>query len=288
VPGRRGTIQGHVFIDKTLAQNYSAGAPPIADVAILVDGHRVTQSGKDGYFVIRGVSYGVHRVEAEYHDPRAFYFTSSSPKSVETGATADFGISFAAGHIFGTVTDDTGAGLQATFTLEGNGIQREVSTDGDGNLEVEGLPDGVYQLQPMSSSLPPGYSLTKLQDLSVKVTDQQAGHFHFSVQAQRSIAGKVQIYDSTTGRNSPVAGAEVSIAPGQRTAHTDSEGRYIFRQLPAGPVTVTVEYANKPYSRATQLATVPDIQSNVDVVIPIASPKPVQNTVSGSENHQNR
>jgi hypothetical protein len=140
----------------------------------------------------------------------------------------------------------------------------------------------------MSSSLPPGYSLTKLQDLSVKVTDQQAGHFHFSVQAQRSIAGKVQIYDSTTGRNSPVAGAEVSIAPGQRTAHTDSEGRYIFRQLPAGPVTVTVEYANKPYSRATQLATVPDIQSNVDVVIPIASPKPVQNTVSGSENHQNR
>jgi hypothetical protein len=119
-PGRRGTIQGHVFMDKELAQNYSPGVAPLASVTISLDGHRTTQTASDGTFVFHAVPYGLHRVEADYHDPRAFYFTSSSPKSVEAGGTADFGISFATGHIFGTSTDDTGTGLQANFTLQGN------------------------------------------------------------------------------------------------------------------------------------------------------------------------
>ena len=273
IPGRRGTIQGHVFIDKALIQNYSPDNPPLADVAIFLDGHRITQTAKDGYFILHGVPFGTHRVEAAYHDSRAFYFTSSSPKTVTTGSTADFGVSFASGHIFGKLADDTGAGLPATFMLEGNGVRREVSTDGEGNLEVEGLPDGVYRLSPMISSLPPGYNLSQLEDQSIAVTAQQSGHFHLMVQAQRSIAGRVQLYDSSTGQNSPVAGIEVLIDPSQRTARTDSQGRYVFRQMPAGAFTVTVRYGDRSYSRTIQLSSIPDTERDVDLIIPIVSAK---------------
>lgn len=278
VPGRRGSIEGHVFVDNTFSQQYSRSDPPLADVLIYLDGRRSTHTDKDGYFVFHGVPFGTHRVEADYKDSRPFYYTTSSPKSVSTGGTADFGISFAQGHIFGKVTTDAGFGLQATLIVEGKGFQRQIETNSDGSAEVEGLPDGVYTVRAMTSTLPPGYSLSDLEDQSVKVTANQSGHFLFTIAAQRSISGTVHAFQTANGQSFPISGAAITIPGLKRKSHTDAQGRFLFRHLPAGDITISFEYQGKQYTRDVSLASAPDIQAGVDITVNVttaaAAPQP--------------
>jgi hypothetical protein len=251
VPGRRGSISGHVFVDNTYMQAYRTGDTPIPGVLIYLDGRRTTHTDSRGYYVFRGVPYGVHSVQADYRDSRAFYLTSGSPKSVPMGATADFGISFAKGRIFGSFTD------------------------GDGHVEIEGLPYGTYTVIPDPSSLPPGYSLSDLTDQTIVLTAKQAAHFTFRIKAQRSISGHVQLFDPSTGKAQPLADAIVSLGSGQLVAHTDSEGRYLFRQLPAGSYKVSVVHDGKIWSRPVELDPTPDTATDVDIMITQPSSSPV-------------
>lgn len=273
VPGRRAAIDGHVFVDNAFAQAYHPGAPPLAGVLVYLDGRRSTHTDKNGFYEFRGVPWGIHSVEVDYHDSRSFYFTSSSPRPVPAGGTADFGISFAKGRIFGKFTSDAGDGLQVSVTAEGRGLVRQANSNGDGSLEIDGLPDGSYTIHPDASSLPPGYTLSGLADQTVTVTTGKAGSFQYVVPAQRSIGGAVQVYDPTTGRTEPLAGAEVSV--GSASMESDSAGRYLFRRLAAGTYSVTVMHGGKSWTRTVQLAATPDIESGVDITITQPSPRPV-------------
>jgi hypothetical protein len=265
VPGRRGSIDGHVFVDNIYTQTFTRGAAPLEGVLIYLDGRRTARTDRSGYFVFHGVPWGTHSVQVDYHDSRTFYYTSSSPKEVPAGGTADFGISFAKGRIFGRFVSDAGNGLAVTLDVEGRGIDRQVNTDGDGYVEIDGLPDGTFTIHPDDSSLPPGYSLADLNDQTVTVTAVNAGSFKFVVQAQRSIAGTVELYDPATGHVQPLAGANVSL--GSVSMQSDSAGRYLFRHLPAGSYTVTVTYGGKTWTRAVQLGAQPDIESGVDIMV---------------------
>jgi hypothetical protein len=272
VPGRRGSIEGHVFIDADFRQIFKPGDASLGNVLVFLDGRRSVRTDKNGYFIFKGVPWGVHRVEADYRDPRPFYMTSGSPKTVSTGGSADFGVSFAKGRIFGKFTNDAGTGMQVELVIDGAGLHRQESTNGDGLLEIGGLPDGSYTIHPMTSSLPPGYSVADLADQTIQVSAQQAGRFQFSVTAQRSISGHVRLFDAATGKSAPLDDAEVSLAPAQHTTHSDHAGRYLFRQLAAGAYTVTVNYQGRPYSRAVQLAPEPDIETDIDIVITRSAP----------------
>jgi Carboxypeptidase regulatory-like domain len=272
VPGRRGSIDGHVFVDNSYLQAYTRGAAPLEGVLIYLDGRRTAHTDKNGYFAFHGVPWGAHTVQVDFHDSRAFYYTSSSPKEVPAGGTADFGISFAKGRIFGRFLSDAGDGLAVTLDVEGRGINRQVNTDGDGYVEIDGLPNGTFTIHPDDSSLPAGYSLADLNDQTVPVTAVKAGNFKFVVQAQRSIAGTVELFDQTTAHMQPLAGADVSI--GSASVKSDSAGRYLFRHLPAGPYTVTVTYNGKTWTRIVQLGTSPDIESGVDIMVTQALPPP--------------
>lgn len=279
VPGRRGTISGHVFVDKTYAQVYQKGDTPIPGVLIYLDGRRSTHTDSNGYYAFRGVPFGMHSVEADYRGDRSYFFTSSSPRSVAIGATADFGISFAKGRIFGSFVNDAGDGLQVQLSLTGPGIQRDIQTDGDGQVEVQGLPDGTYTLHPIDTSLPPGYSLGELADQTVRVTAAQAGHFTFRIHAQRSISGRILLLDPRTGKRLPLAGLSVSLGPDGPAMRTDSDGRYLFRHLAAGSWQVTVAHDGNVWRRSVPLNSGPDIETGVDITIvdaarPVATPQP--------------
>lgn len=267
LPGRRGTISGHVFIDKNYARIYKAGDPPLSGVLVYLDGRRTTHTDSNGYFAFHGIPWGTHTVEVQYHDSRSFFFTSGSPKAVPANGTADFGISFAKGRIFGKFTDDAGDGLQVNLQIQGPGVQRQVTTDGFGTVEVDGLPNGTYSIHPDPSSLPPGYSLADLSDATVAVTADNAGHFHLQIPAQRSLSGRVALFDPTTGKTTPLSGVTVTLGSGRFSMQTDSDGRYLFRHLPAGSCTLSVVHEGKIWTRSAILTAAPDIVSGVDITI---------------------
>lgn len=273
LPGRRGSISGHVFLDNDYAQVYHQGDPPLAGVLIYLDGRRTTHTDSNGYFAFHGVPWGTHSVEAEYHSSRPFFYTSGSPKSVPANGTADFGISFAKGRIFGKFTDDAGNGLQVTLQVQGPGLDRQVTTDGFGSIEIDGLPNGTYTIHPDPSSLPPGYSLAELADQTVTVTADTAGHFHLQVPAQRSLSGRVTLFDPTTGKTTPLSDLTVTLAPGNRSMQTDADGRFLFRHLGAGSWTVSVIRDGKLWTRSATLSAGPDIQTGVDLTVTHASPQ---------------
>ncbi len=274
LPGRRGSISGHVFVDNNYTLVYRKGDPPLPDVLVYLDGRRTTHTDSSGYFDFHGVPWGTHSVEVAYRDSRAFFYTSGSPKAVPANGTADFGISFAKGRIFGKFTDDAGVGLQVTLDIQGPGIQREVTTDSFGSIEIDGLPNGTYTIHPDPSTLPPGYSLSDLSDQTVVVTTQNAGKFHLTVPAQRSLSGSVALFDPTTGKTTPLSDITVTLGPGDYSMQTDGDGRYLFRHLPAGSCTVSVVHDGKVWTRSVTLGTGPDIQSGVDITVTEASPEP--------------
>lgn len=268
-PGRRGTIEGHVFVDSQYRQAFAQNEQPLAGVLVRLDKHRSTRTDKSGYYSFRGVPFGSHAVEADYHDPRPFFFTSGSPKEIAMGETADFGISFARGHLFGEVVNDAQAGLPVTLTVTGAGITRELETESDGQFSLEGLPDGDYTVHLADVSLPAGYFVGALQDSVVHVAAEHAGEVKIVVPAQRSIAGKVELYDPVAGRTIPLNQAKVTIAPGGQVSTTDAMGRYLFRHLPPGTWTIACDYEGRHFSRTVSLAPSPDIESGINFTIPL-------------------
>lgn len=268
-PGHRGTIEGHVFVDSQYRQAFASTDPTIAGVVVRLDKHRSTRTDKDGYYCFRGVSFGSHAVEVEYHDRRSFFFTSSSPKEVEIGETADFGISFARGRLFGQVLNDAQAGLPVTLTVSGEGITRELETTGDGEFRLEGLPNGDYRVHLVDVTLPAGYFVGALEDSLVHVSAEHAGQVKIVVPAQRSIAGKVELYDPVAGHTIPLNHARVTISHDGQVSTTDAMGRYLFRHLPPGTWTLACEYHGRQYSRTVSLAPSPDIETNINFTIPL-------------------
>jgi hypothetical protein len=268
-PGRHGTIEGHVFIDSQYRQAFAPTDQPLAGVLVRLDKHRSTRTDKNGYYSFRGVPFGTHAVEAEYRDSRPFFFTSGSPKEIAIGETADFGISFARGHLFGEVVNDAQAGLPVTLTVTGAGITRELETESDGQFSLAGLPDGDYTVHLADVSLPAGYFVGALEDSIVHVSAEHAGEVKIVVPAQRSIAGKVELYDPVAGRTIPLNQARVTIAPGGQVSTTDAMGRYLFRHLPPGTWKIVCDYEGQHFSRTVSLAPNPDIETGINFTIPL-------------------
>ncbi|ACO33614.1 MAG TPA: hypothetical protein DGA22_05685 [Acidobacterium sp.] len=273
LPVRHGVIQGYVFEDAAYEQSFSTGDQPLEGVLVYLDGHRSTHTNAAGHYMFRGVPYGMHRVEVDYRNKQVFFYTSSNPRSVMTGGTADFGVDIAQGRIFGKVINDAGQGLEVTLRITGAHISRQIDTAGDGTFTVDGLPDGVYTIHPEASTFPPGYPLSSLQDQKVHVTARNPGHVVFRLPAERSASGQVEFFDGSTGKKAPLAGAEVSIPGLHRTVHTDSQGRFLFRSLPAGNQSVIVRYDGKLFKQRVLLESGPDIESGLSFLIPHTFPK---------------
>lgn len=267
LPSRHGTIQGYVFEDASNKQSYAPGDRPLSGTLVYLDGHRSTHTDAKGHYQFRGVPYGMHRVESDFRGKRTFFYTSSNPKSVVTGDTADFGINFARGRIFGTVVNDAGQGLQISLKVVGNNISREVVTQGNGSFELDGLLDGAYTIQPVAETVPPGYDLSNLHDQGIAITAAHPGHVSFVIPAQRSASGQVLIVDPGKNQRTPVAGVAVFIDSLHRTVHTDSHGRFLFRNLSAGTRIIAVRYNGKLFQQTITLDSGPDI-ANVTIEIP--------------------
>jgi uncharacterized protein (DUF2141 family) len=271
LPGRHGMIEGHIFRDDDSVGLYNAQMPAMGGVEVRLDEDRVTHTDSGGYYAFHHVPFGVHRVEAKLQSDEPFFFTTDSPATVDMNATADFGINFAKGQIFGFLLNDARTGINGiTVELKGEKFTHRVQTGVNGKFSFTGLVPGNYSVATLADSYPPGYALQDLAAQTVEVESGKPASTEFKVKALRSITGRVLVYDKTTLQTVPLAGIvvrlkEVSLETKTGEVKTGATGAYIFRNLAAGTYTVAIESDGKEISRTVMVPASPASIRDVDL-----------------------
>ena len=162
----------------------------------------------------------------------------------------DFGINFSKGQLFGFLLNDAGTGIGGiTVELQGAGITRTTQTGMDGKFSFLGLGPGTYSVGVQATSFPTGYSLQDLPTRELTVQPGSPARTEIKVKALRAISGKVTAYDKTELKPVPLAGITVRLKELSLEVKTGANGAYIFRNLPAGRYTVSIQYGGKEVSR---------------------------------------
>ncbi|HEX5434940.1 MAG TPA: carboxypeptidase regulatory-like domain-containing protein, partial [Candidatus Angelobacter sp.] len=271
LPGRHGLIEGHVFRDDESSGLFGPGHEALAGVKILLDGERVTHSDAHGYYCFPHVLYGTHRVEAKFESSDPFFYTTDSPATTDINSTVNFGINFAKGQIFGFLVNDAGAGIiGVSVQLKGEKFTRRVETGGSGKFAFPGLPAGTYTISTLPESYPAGYSLLGIEPQQVTIGAGKPAELQFKVNALRSIAGKVLVYDKTLLKPVPVAGARVHVQGTSLEMTTAANGAYLFRNLPAGAIVLKAEYQGQTATRTVTLPSDPANLGDIDLNVPMS------------------
>ena len=266
IPRRRGFIGGVVFADDGATGEYRAGSPPLADVEVILDHARRTRTGRDGHYRFTGVSYGSHSLEAVFHSPKPFFFTTASSVQSEVDKEVNFGVGLSLARLFGSVRSDSGSGiLGVEIHISHQARQIRAHTGSDGEFRLEGLSSGDYEIKINANSVPPGYSVAELKPALAVVEPSTPARVAFILKAVRNIAGRVLIYDRVSGREIPVANTVVLLRELSREATTDADGAYLFRDLPAGSYSLKVSYQGSDTTKAVTLPDSPAFLKNIDI-----------------------
>src|SRR5260370_42715936 len=85
-----------------------------------------------------------------------------------------------------------------------------------------------------------GDGLEEFGTIGVTVGEGEFKKISFTLPAIRALTGLVQGYDPAKGEYVRVAGATIEIFELDRRTTTDSEGRYLFRNMPPGVFTIRI------------------------------------------------
>lgn len=262
---QRGVITGMVFQDKLAAGLPGAASRPLAGVRVILDGTRRTRTDSHGRYQFSRVPFGSHKVEVLFKSVRPFFYTT--PSQVETGinSSVDFGITFAAGRLFGIVRNDAGAGVPNVGVIVASRQNRyHATTDDQGKFSIAGMENGTYKVNVDPNSLPAGYLLRGLKPVEVQIRAGTPAHVELTLQAVRSASGRVRWLDPKKGIFLPVPGIQLTIAALGVKSTTDAQGRYLFRHLAAGTWKIKLEINHSEYARIVHLGPGPAFRRNVD------------------------
>jgi Carboxypeptidase regulatory-like domain len=274
LPGRHGTIQGHVFRDDESSARYGK-QPGLAGIEIALDDARTTHTDANGYYAFHHVPFGAHSVEAELETSEPFFHTTDSPATAPINSTVDFGINFAKGQLFGFLLNDAGAGiLGVTVELQGAGAPRMAQTTMEGKFTFQGIEPGAYTVTTLPASYPPGYVLQDLKPVQARVEAGRPERVDITIKAIRAIAGKVTRYDRTQLKPVPVSDATVRVKELSLETKTGGNGAYLFRNLPAGTYTLSVTYQDKEITRSVAIPRGPANLRDIDLDLGTVEDKP--------------
>ncbi len=277
IPERRGTISGNVFRDDGSKGELEVGMPPMHEVEIMLDDRRHTLTDANGSYRFPNVPRGKHKISAIYHSHDSFFFTTPSDQEVDEDANVNFGIGYSLSGLMGRVTNDATLGVGGvSIVIQNRGNNWTAVTQADGSFFVSSLVAGDYDVRVDEDSLPSGYSADLLGGSQrIEVGAASPGRVVFKARALRSISGRVLNYDATVGKYVPVMGAQVVLLELGLDIITDSTGRFLFRDLPAGAYTLKVQNEPRTSPQAVRVSDQPADLTNVDFQIgPSSSPQP--------------
>jgi len=230
-----GAISGTVSIQD------SSGRRPLRGAEITLDSDRRATSSADGRYQFSDLQEGIHTVEIVFHSSRPFWYSTPSRVDTTVDSKVDFGVVYPSAEIIGYVLDDAGSGL-AGISLEVRSPKGELNltTDQAGKFVAPLTGTGDYVVRLNAETVPDGYALENLEPVSVLVGEGEAKKVSFALLAIRTLTGSVQTYDHGKETYVPLVGVSVQLPELDRTMITDSEGRYLFRNLPSGAFTIRV------------------------------------------------
>ncbi len=269
---RRGAIRGRVFEDLNSVGRPAPGSAGVAGVEIVLDGARRVRTGSDGRFLFSGVPEGDHRVTAQLESTGGYFTTPSVVETSENGEIG-FGVARMLGALVGSVTNDakSGVGHVTVILRRGEAPPVKFTTNGDGEFMASRIEYGEYEAEIIPESLPPGYELQETHPVTASVTPAAAGRVGFQVTALRSVGGRVETVDLQTGVRAGVPGVEITIRELGRKATTDQRGRFLFRNLPSGSLTLVSRYGDQ--SKEQTVYAPPEPAQIEDVVFTFQVPE---------------
>jgi carboxypeptidase family protein len=266
IPRRRGTIRGVVFADDGATGIYRSGAAGLVGVEVVLDDTRRVRTDRNGRFLFPGVSFHSHFVELDYRSTKPFFLTTASRVQSDADTEVNFGVGLSWARLSGYVLSDAGTGLPGIEVSVSKGSQHfNVQTGADGKFQVEGLPDGAYEIKVDVDSVPPGYSLAELKTQQAIVDATTPAQVSFTLRAIRNISGRVKIYDHASNREMIVPGIAVLLRPTTRTNVSDESGTYIFRDLSAGPYSVVILYQGREFEKDVVMPDGPFFPKDIEI-----------------------
>jgi len=254
---RRSAIEGIVFVDTNGNGRPDPDEPGLPGVRVQLDGGRSAVTDTDGRYRFTGLRDGSYAVGLDRASlPADLRLASASPVQVTLpGEATQVAFAFAgAGAIHGVVFNDVGLagrftgvepGVAANLVLEGPGTRRSLSVAGA--FSLSGLTPGRYRLTLDALSLPPAYVL-KAPAVEVEIGPGGVVSAQFPVLALRALAVAACLTRNgghgCEPSDTPAAGLKLLV--GATPVTTDATGRALVRELPAGPITLTVDPASVP------------------------------------------
>jgi hypothetical protein len=186
-----------------------------------------------------------------------FWYSTPSKVSTKTDSIVDFGIVYPSAQIIGYVFDDSRMPLPGIgVSVRGLQYDRTIATDEQGHFVAPLTAPGKYVIGINAETVPDGYAVEELSPLSTSVDEGQSQKVSFTISAIRALMGSVQKYDVARAEYVPAAGARIRIPELDRQTITGADGRYLFRDMPSGSFTITVngdEYGHVQLGAAPQL-----------------------------------
>lgn len=278
--GRRGrVIEGRVFRDKNVNGAFNVLEPGFDRVRVQLDSGESVETDSEGRYKFTGVGAGEHKVSIDLVQFRdAIRMTTRSQVPVDLvrdhSAVVNFGIvDFA--RVMGNVFNDLrfegerrpdAKGLSdVRMVLDDGRQQRPVIARGTGDYEIDDVPPGDYKLTVDASTLPANYVLPA-DSFPIHVNPVSTTVLDIPTRALRSIAGSVLLRvpagvsasAPSTSSLRPAKAAKtvgpseaepqytfvpmpgVLITAGHGAVKTDENGNFLLRNLPAGPLSVTL------------------------------------------------
>jgi hypothetical protein len=229
------------IISGTVQLRDSSGTTLVRGAQITLDGELKTTSDSQGNYRFSKVRQGVHSVQIAFESSRSFYYETPSKVSAVADSIVNFGIIYPSAQVVGYALSDAGIGLpEVGILVKGPQGELNINTDQAGKFFVPVAETGTYFVRVNMETVPDGYALEDLAPASVSVAEGEFKKVSFTLPAIRALTGLVQGYDPAKGEYVRLVGATIEIAELNRRTTTDSDGRYLFRNLPSGDFTIRI------------------------------------------------
>ena len=259
---RHGSIRGRVFEDLEGQGTYAANSPGVAGVEMILDDRRRTRTGADGTYQFSGVPEGVHTVRAVLHDEVVYYFTTPEQAQVNENGEANFGLARSMASLGGQVQDDVPHPVSGILVaIQGQGHRLTSVTGSNGRFLIPRLPDGEYSVFVDAESLPAGYVIEEPELVRLTTQSGKAAQANLKIRALRNVSGRVLLYDRAAGRYVGIANVKVVVKELPLSMVTGADGAFLFRELPAGLITVSAEYGGQVINK---LVNVPEQPAQIN------------------------